>query len=152
MPAVAYLAERKYHLCITREVLLNSTSPEQTSSNILLRDDSIGQLKLIRSWPLKTFHAFVTYTYVSFLPIFYKKKGGSPLVCSILHCEEFQISNWIKISAVRLNAYLVTLVMSPSRAGSSHRSSRRIFRSARLGSWPFSLQLRIENWPKGPSI
>ena len=36
------------------------------------------------------------------------------------------------------------LVMSPSRASSSWR----IFSSARLGSWPFSLQFAIENWPK----
>ena len=47
--------------------------------------------------------------------------------------------------------------MSPSRAGSSHSSSWRIFSSApswrifssaRLGSSPFSLQLGIENWLK----
>ena len=38
------------------------------------------------------------------------------------------------------------LVMSPSRAGSSHGSSWRIFSSARLVT--FSLQLRIENWLK----
>ena len=40
------------------------------------------------------------------------------------------------------------LVMSPSRAGSSHSSSWRIFSSARLCLWPFSLQLGIENWLK----
>ena len=40
------------------------------------------------------------------------------------------------------------LVMSPSRAGLCHSSSWRIFSSARLGSWPFSLQLEIENWPQ----
>ena len=38
--------------------------------------------------------------------------------------------------------------MSPSRAGSSHSSSWRFFSSARLGSWPFLLQLGFENWPK----
>ena len=38
--------------------------------------------------------------------------------------------------------------MSPIRAGSSHSSSWRIFSSARLGSWPFSLQLEIENRPQ----
>ena len=40
------------------------------------------------------------------------------------------------------------LLMSPSRAGSSHCSSWRIFSSAQLGSWHFSLQLEIENQPK----
>jgi hypothetical protein len=89
VPAVAYLAERKYHLCITREVLLNSTSPEQISSNILLRDDSIGQLKLIRSWHLKTYFEFVTYTYVSFLPIFYKKKEALPLYAQFFTVKNF---------------------------------------------------------------
>ena len=40
------------------------------------------------------------------------------------------------------------LVMSPSRAGSSRSSSWRIFSSAQLGLWPFSLQREIKNWPK----
>ena len=34
--------------------------------------------------------------------------------------------------------------MSPSRAGSSHSSSWRIFSSVQLGSWPFSLQLGLK--------
>ena len=42
----------------------------------------------------------------------------------------------------KLGRYLV--VMSPSQAGSSHSSSWRIFSLARLGSWPFSLQLKTE--------
>ena len=40
------------------------------------------------------------------------------------------------------------LVMSPSRAGSSHSSSWRIFSSPQLGSWPFSLELGIGKWLK----
>ena len=42
--------------------------------------------------------------------------------------------------------------MSPSRAGSSQSSSWRIFSSAWLGSWPFCLQLEIENRPKRAEI
>ena len=38
--------------------------------------------------------------------------------------------------------------MSPSRAGSSQSSSWRIFSLARVGLWPFSLQLEIENRQK----
>ena len=43
-------------------------------------------------------------------------------------------------------SYLDSLVMSPSRAGSSHSSRWRIFSSARLVT--FFIQLEIENWPK----
>ena len=66
-------------------------------------------------------------------------------VCSRSNCHQ-------EVPFVRLQ-YLI--VMTPSRAGSSHSSSWRIFSSARLGSWPFSLQLRCkigqkraENRPK----
>ena len=44
------------------------------------------------------------------------------------------------------------VVMNPSRAGSSQSSSWRIFSSDWLGSWPFSLQLEINNWPKRAEI
>ena len=51
------------------------------------------------------------------------------------------INTWLTWVGIRflisLSMYLI--VMSPSRAEGF---------SARLGSWPFSLQLEIENWPK----
>ena len=57
---------------------------------------------------------------------------------------------WIRVRWVmELETWGMKLVvMSPSRAGLSHSSSWRIFSLARLGSWPFSLQLGIENWLK----
>ena len=44
--------------------------------------------------------------------------------------------------------YTYLVVMSPSRVGSSQSSNWRIFSLARLGLWPFPLQLEIKNRPK----
>ena len=44
------------------------------------------------------------------------------------------------------------LVMSPSRAGSSHSSSWRIFSSARLGSWPFHFSSKLKIGQKWAEI
>ena len=63
--------------------------------------------------------------------------------------KAFVLSFWIRnefVLFMHLSIYLV--VMGPSRAGSSQSSSWRIFSLARLDSWPFPLQLEIENRAK----
>ena len=86
---------------------------------------------------------------ISFFLAHLSSRGDMPWLRgqNFFHSEHLNTSTWIFLVLIvdKNRHFWITypLVMRPSRAGSSHSSSWSIFSSARLGSWPFFLQLEL---------
>ena len=142
------------------QITIKDLKPEETHYLALGMNYSVAGFEMIlqrkMSFYIVTYYLpsglFVVVSWISFLVNPEVIPGRMTLLVTIF-LVLINIFNTIQTNSPKAEGLtgMYFVVMSPSRAGSSHSSSWGIFSSAQLGSWLFSLQLGIENWPKTSS-